>query len=171
MEADRDKLKQVILNVVANAIKFTDCGSITLELNLERRSQQPQRLILSVTDTGIGIDPGQQRQLFQPFARAGAAKNQYEGSGLGLAISRTLMERMGGEIHLISHGIGQGTTVKITLAPAAQPVDGAIAPAAGDHVPQPGAPPGPQRRQAPAGGGLAPVPTTATPAPGDSRNH
>lgn len=122
VQADRNKLKQVILNVISNAIKFTDQGSIGISLQplseLESPDLSPPEptIVLSITDTGIGIDPRQRPKLFRPFARANQSGRQpYEGTGLGLAISRTLMERMGGEIRLYSPGLGQGTTVELHL--------------------------------------------------------
>ncbi len=128
VQADRDKLKQVLLNVINNALKFTDQGSIHVslqplcELESSDTSSAPT-VVLSVTDTGIGIDQRQRQQLFRPFARAKPqGRAPYEGSGLGLAISRTLMERMGGEIRLYSPGLGEGTTVELHLPLQAHPV-------------------------------------------------
>ncbi len=142
VQADRDKLKQVILNIISNAIKFTDNGSINIALQtlnaLEGIVAHPSEptVVLSITDTGIGIDQHQRQRLFRPFARASqASRPPYEGSGLGLAISRTLMERMGGSIRLYSPGLGQGTTVEIhlplhpsPLSPKAMPIKPAVHP-------------------------------------------
>ena len=130
VQADRDKLKQVLLNVLGNAIKFTDKGSINVQLqplceleSLPSSAEEPT-IVLSITDTGIGIDQRQRQKLFRPFARASQLGRQpYEGSGLGLAISRTLMERMGGEIRLYSPGLGQGTTVELHLPLYPSPSD------------------------------------------------
>lgn len=116
---DRNKLRQVLLNVVQNAIKFTDRGqiSITLKMLPAPASGQPRQLLLSITDSGIGIEPKKQQQLFQPFSRVGdTASRTFEGTGLGLVISRSILERMGGEIRISSQGLGLGTRVEIRLA-------------------------------------------------------
>src|SRR5919199_3117247 len=156
VRADPAKLKQVILNVVGNAVKFTDSGSITINTRIELIAQTPpsllsnngentgepfvskgQRLaltstedgstssppmsesscvVVTVKDTGIGIDPTQQHKLFRPFVMVdGSTTRKCGGTGLGLAISRNLMTLMGGSITLSSDGNEQGTTVEISL--------------------------------------------------------
>ncbi|NEO74249.1 MAG: two-component sensor histidine kinase [Moorea sp. SIO3H5] len=128
--ADPAKLKQVLINVVGNATKFTDNGSITIKTRIEPLplSQNNRtvtnasdltshsQVVIIVKDTGIGIDPSQQQKLFRPFVMLdGSTTRQCGGTGLGLAISRNLMEMMGGSITLFSPGEGKGSTVKITL--------------------------------------------------------
>ncbi|MEH2069846.1 MAG: ATP-binding protein [Nostoc sp.] len=114
IKADAAKLKQVLINIIGNATKFTDAGSITIATEIEYSNGA--KVIVSIKDTGIGIDPAQQHKLFRPFVMVnGATTRQYEGTGLGLAISRNLIELMGGSISLESVGLYQGTTVKITL--------------------------------------------------------
>ncbi|MDF5709147.1 MAG: ATP-binding protein [Nostoc sp. S4] len=114
IKADAAKLKQVLINIIGNATKFTDAGSITVATEIEYSNGA--KVIVSIKDTGIGIDPTQQHKLFRPFVMVnGATTRQYEGTGLGLAISRNLIELMGGSITLESVGLYQGTTVKITL--------------------------------------------------------
>lgn len=131
IRADPAKLKQVLINVIGNATKFTDTGSITVntriepiaDKNQENGSNSPiklesssSRVILTVKDTGIGIEPEQQSKLFRPFVMVdGSTTRKYGGTGLGLAISRNLMEMMGGTINLFSEGNGKGSTVEITL--------------------------------------------------------
>lgn len=113
--ADRAKLKQILINVLGNAIKFTDRGSLTLNAWQQPSEAGPQ-IVLQIVDTGIGIDPSKQAGLFQAFSRAGeAAGRKVEGSGLGLMISRKLMELMDGTIRLYSPGLGQGTQVELVL--------------------------------------------------------
>ncbi|RCJ27333.1 two-component sensor histidine kinase [Nostoc sp. ATCC 43529] len=115
INADAAKLKQVLINIIGNATKFTDAGSITITTELEYSNGKSQAVAI-VKDTGIGIDPAQQHKLFRPFVMVnGTTTRQYEGTGLGLAISRNLIELMGGTITLESVGLHQGTTVKITL--------------------------------------------------------
>ncbi len=111
IKADAAKLKQVLINVIGNATKFTDTGSITITTEI-----QSSNVVVIVKDTGIGIDPTQQHKLFRPFVMVnGTTSRQFEGTGLGLAISRNLIELMGGRITLESTGLHQGTTLKITL--------------------------------------------------------
>jgi len=115
IKADAAKLKQVLINVIGNATKFTDTGSITITTEI-RHSNGKSQVAVIVKDTGIGIDPTQQHKLFRPFVMVnGTTSRQFEGTGLGLAISRNLIELMGGSITLESTGLHQGTTLKITL--------------------------------------------------------
>lgn len=132
VQVDRSKLKQVLLNVIYNAIKFTDQGSITLAVSISDRISlikelQPrdrksisreinQWVVIDVKDTGIGIAPEQQSRLFTPFVMVdGSTTRRHEGTGLGLAISRNLMQLMGGYITLHSDGPGKGTLVRLML--------------------------------------------------------
>ncbi|MHC5670869.1 ATP-binding protein [Nostoc sp.] len=115
IKADAGKLKQVLINVIGNATKFTDIGSITISTELQYSNSKSQ-VVVAVKDTGIGIDPTQQHKLFRPFVMVnGTTTRQFEGTGLGLAISRNLIELMGGSITLESAGLHQGTTLKITI--------------------------------------------------------
>lgn len=108
---DPSRLKQVLLNLLSNSLKFTKEGSVSVQV--ERR---PGHLILSVVDTGIGVSPEAQARLFQKFAQAeGGHAREYGGTGLGLVICKHLMEMMGGTITLHSEGLGHGTTMRITL--------------------------------------------------------
>lgn len=172
VRADPAKFRQVLLNVVGNAVKFTEEGSITISTRIEqaapegksqttptpsRDSPRPEKkvngnrhtvgggigaaggeivtnsvnlptsaapsllsssslIVVSIKDTGIGIDPAQQHQLFRPFVMVdGSTTRKFGGTGLGLAISRNLIELMGGSITLSSDGEGQGTVVEISL--------------------------------------------------------
>ncbi|MEH1872995.1 ATP-binding protein [Nostoc sp.] len=115
IKADAGKLKQVLINVIGNATKFTDAGSITIATEIQHSNAKSQVVVI-VKDTGIGIDPTQQHKLFRPFVMVnGTTTRQFEGTGLGLAISRNLIELMGGSITLESTGLHQGTTLKIIL--------------------------------------------------------
>ena len=108
---DPSRLKQVLLNLLSNALKFTKEGSVSAYV--ERR---PGHLVLSVMDTGIGVSPEAQTRLFQKFAQAeGGHSREYGGTGLGLVICKHLMEMMGGTISLHSEGLGFGTTMRITV--------------------------------------------------------
>jgi len=108
---DPGRLKQVLLNVLSNALKFTKEGSVRTVV--ERGFGQ---LTLQVIDTGIGIRPEDRAQLFQKFVQAeGGHSREYGGTGLGLVICKHLMEMMGGSITLESEGQGKGSTVTLTL--------------------------------------------------------
>ncbi len=109
--ADVRKLKQVLINLVGNAIKFTDKGGIVVSVEITG-----QYLKYKVRDTGIGIPKEKQDKLFQKFIQVdGTATRKYGGSGLGLVISKHLVEMMGGEITMESNGAGLGTTVSFTI--------------------------------------------------------
>ncbi len=109
--ADVRKLKQILINLVGNAIKFTDKGGIVVSVE----AAGPY-LRFSVKDTGIGIPREKQDKLFQKFMQVdGTATRKYGGSGLGLVISKHLVEMMGGEIVMESKGTGLGTTVSFTI--------------------------------------------------------
>jgi signal transduction histidine kinase len=121
--ADRARVKQVLINLMSNAVKFTDKGWITL-----RGRSSPERgfVELELQDTGIGIPPGKQRHLFEKFRQVDSSfTRQQGGSGLGLAICRSLVEMMGGRIKLWSAGVGCGTTVGFSL-PAWREADDAV---------------------------------------------
>ncbi len=114
VNADTAKLKQVLINVIGNATKFTETGSITITTEIQH--SDGIWVTVAVRDTGIGIDTEQQQKLFRPFMMVdGDSARKYNGTGLGLAISRNLIELMGGTITLESPGIDRGTTVKISL--------------------------------------------------------
>ena len=105
IQADEQRLRQVLLNLLANAVKFTDCGQVTLRV----RFLPPSRLRFDVQDTGIGISQAQLEAIFQPFEQAGDMLHREGGTGLGLAISRQYVRLMGSEISVESQP-GQGST-------------------------------------------------------------
>ena len=120
------RLRQVLLNLLGNALKFTDRGRVELRITRIARRADSAVLLFSVKDSGIGISPALQTQLFKPFVQAeeGAAR---KGSGLGLAISQKLVQAMGGEITVDSvHG--QGSTFSFDLELAFAPKEEAAAP-------------------------------------------
>lgn len=111
---DPVRLRQVLTNLLGNALKFTHLGVVELQVSRSGRdSVHGVGLRLCVRDTGIGISAQQQSELFQPFAQAGAGA-EYGGSGLGLSICRQLLELMGGSIALRSV-LGKGTEVSVEL--------------------------------------------------------
>jgi CheY-like chemotaxis protein len=112
--ADPVRLRQILLNLVTNAIKFTKEGAIGVSVVLEGRFGNEAILRFLVTDTGIGLTPEQQRVIFEPFRQAdGSTTRLYGGIGLGLSISRRLVKLMGGEIGVMSDA-GQGSTFWFT---------------------------------------------------------
>ncbi len=112
--ADLVKLRQVLTNLIANAFKFTAQGEVRVSVVAEATS--PNLVKIVIADTGIGIEPGHQALLFEPFVQGdGSIKRRYGGTGLGLTVCKRLVELMGGEIWLESGGKDLGTTVTFTL--------------------------------------------------------
>ncbi|TDX01203.1 ATP-binding protein [Dinghuibacter silviterrae] len=112
---DPTRLCQVINNLVHNAIKFTNQGSVWLRLKAEGREAGSLRVLFSVEDTGIGISPDKQRQVFDEFAQADSSTSRsYGGTGLGLTISQKLLRLRGSELHLRS-AVGKGSTFYFSL--------------------------------------------------------
>ena len=108
---DPSRLKQVLLNLLSNALKFTKTGSVTVQVE-----RHPGVIALMVVDTGIGVSAEGQARLFQKFAQAeGGHSREFGGTGLGLVICKHLMEMMGGTIGLTSEGMGHGSTLTITM--------------------------------------------------------
>jgi len=105
---DSARLRQVLINILGNAVKFTDIGQVVLDVEVKERIPSGTRLRFSVTDTGIGIEEGKQEAIFESFRQAdGSMARRYGGTGLGLSISKRLVEIMGGHIGVESKlGLG-----------------------------------------------------------------
>jgi CheY-like chemotaxis protein/signal transduction histidine kinase/CHASE3 domain sensor protein len=117
IETDLQRLEQVLKNLLSNAFKFTETGTVGLSI---RRAADGQ-IALAVSDTGIGIHDEQQRSIFEAFHQAdGTISRKYGGTGLGLSISRELVRLLGGAIHLHSRQ-GQGSTFTITIPQSYNP--------------------------------------------------
>lgn len=113
VRADEARLRQVLLNLIGNAIKFTHKGGVVM-----RALPRPAKgyVAIEVRDTGIGVAPERQAKLFIPFVQAdGSATRKFNGTGLGLAVSRKLVELMGGTLRLFSEGDAKGATLTLTV--------------------------------------------------------
>ncbi|MBI2733630.1 MAG: response regulator [Aquabacterium sp.] len=135
---DPTRLRQILVNLGSNAIKFTDKGSVTIGLEVQHRNGQEIVLHGWVRDTGMGMSPEQQAQLFQPFNQLDASTTRrFGGTGLGLSISRQLTERMGGRLWVDST-LHQGSTfhftLRMSLPAGAMPMALASADWRGKHV-------------------------------------
>ena len=112
---DPIRIRQIITNLVHNAIKFTPAGRVVIRVMLEDESENDAVLRISVADTGIGLSPADQEKLFKPFGQADSSiTRRFGGAGLGLIISRKLVEQMGGNMGVDSEP-GQGATFWFTL--------------------------------------------------------
>jgi signal transduction histidine kinase len=115
-KTDPTRLRQIVMNVLGNAIKFTQKGRVTVVLSSERTSLQTSKIFIRVRDTGVGITEKQQVKLFQPFSQADSSTTrQFGGTGLGLVLSRQLARVLGGDLVLISSVPGVGSTFEISI--------------------------------------------------------
>jgi signal transduction histidine kinase len=113
VRGDAQRLRQVLLNLLANAVKFTDCGQVTLHVSYTA----PSRLRFAVQDSGVGIAAEQLDTIFEPFEQTGDIRRRAGGNGLGLAISRKLVRLMGGDIAVESQpGIGSTFSFDVEMA-------------------------------------------------------
>ncbi len=115
IKSDSGKLRQVLINLLGNAIKFTHYGEITLHAHTQPfTSVDTVTLVIEVIDSGIGIPTNKQNALFKPFVQLVQENSEVKGTGLGLSISKSLIELMGGKIS-VSSVLGEGSTFKIEL--------------------------------------------------------
>ena len=115
LRGDPSRLRQVLLNLTANAVKFTDAGEVVLSVQLAGASDDAVDLTFEVSDTGIGISPAHRQHIFQPFSQVDASTTRrFGGTGLGLAISRQLVETMGGALTVDSR-LGAGSVFGFTV--------------------------------------------------------
>ena len=125
IQTDPTRLRQILVNLVGNAIKFTEVGEVQMVVRLATASAGGAKLSFDVIDTGIGMSEEQVRMLFRPFSQVdGSATRRFGGTGLGLAVSKRLAEMLGGDIRvhsspgqgsIFSLSIGTGNTVGLTM--------------------------------------------------------
>jgi signal transduction histidine kinase/CheY-like chemotaxis protein len=114
MTGDRSRLRQIILNLAGNAIKFTSAGEISLVAEIEQRHDRGSMLRFTISDTGIGIPASQLAHIFEPFTQADSSTTRkYGGTGLGLTISARLAQAMGGTTSVVSE-VGRGSRFSFT---------------------------------------------------------
>ncbi len=106
--ADEKRLRQVLINLLGNAVKYTDVGDVTFEVAVIEHLEQKVKLRFKIQDTGVGMSQEQLERIFEPFEQVGKASTMAEGTGLGLAISQKIVRLMGGEIQVQSQ-LNQGS--------------------------------------------------------------
>ena len=127
LEGDPHRLRQVIINLVGNAVRFTDKGEVVVEVSTETKGESHVRLYFGVRDTGPGIPPDKRRLIFEAFSQADASfTRRYGGTGLGLTIASHLVELMGGRLELESE-VGKGSEFHFSL-PFALAEEGVLRP-------------------------------------------
>jgi CheY-like chemotaxis protein len=115
-------LKQILVNLVGNAIKFTEVGGVRLVLRLLQREAQPSQMQFDVVDSGIGMTSQQTARIFRPFTQADSSTSRkFGGTGLGLTISKRLAQMLGGDI-VVRTALGEGSTFSLTVETG--PLDG-----------------------------------------------
>jgi len=113
---DSGRLRQLLINLLGNSIKFTDKGYVNLTVEVLESTNEHQRLKFSVIDSGIGMSQDFMKRLFDKFSQEdGESNRRYEGTGLGMSISHELVQLMGGEIHVVSQK-GEGTQISFELS-------------------------------------------------------
>lgn len=126
VRTDPVRLRQILTNLVANAVKFTDAGAVRVETEAERLEDGAWRLTFAVIDSGCGVSPAQQARLFERFSQAdNSLSREHGGAGLGLVIARELARAMGGDITLASWP-GEGSTFTVSIRAEADDADAAV---------------------------------------------
>jgi PAS domain S-box-containing protein len=124
---DAQKIRQILWNLLANAIKFTDAGEIGVSVKVEGSDEAAQTLLIDVRDTGVGLSPDMQHMLFEPFIQGDASvTRRFGGTGLGLTICRALARIMGGDIEAVAGG-ERGSVFRVRLPVATAEPEAAVA--------------------------------------------
>ncbi len=114
--SDEKRFRQIMTNIIGNAIKFTEKGTVDVTLIGERLTAEKTRLILNIKDTGIGIESDKVDKLFKPFVQAdNSVTRKFGGTGLGLALSKSLAQLLGGDLTLASSSPSVGSTFKVAI--------------------------------------------------------
>ncbi len=115
IHTDPLRLRQVLTNLIGNAVKFTEHGTVCLAVRCTREADHSERMEFAVSDTGIGIPADEVDELFEPFTQVdGSSTRSYGGTGLGLAISKRLAKALGGDVQVVSQ-LGKGSTFTLTM--------------------------------------------------------
>jgi signal transduction histidine kinase len=115
LHTDPRKLRQILINLLANAVKFTEAGEIVLVLRVEGRDAEV-RVIIELTDSGRGMTPDEQSHAFEPFWQSEASSTDgSRGSGLGLSVARQLARLLGGDVNVTRSAPGDGSTFVVSL--------------------------------------------------------
>lgn len=113
---DSTRLRQILLNIVGNALKFTNDGSVTVSSKFSSGLNGRSQMYFTVTDTGVGIDPQNVLKIFQPFSQADTSTTRlFGGTGLGLALARRLARALGGDVELLGSEPNKGSTFLISI--------------------------------------------------------
>jgi PAS domain S-box-containing protein len=125
IHTDPFRLRQILLNIAGNAIKFTEEGSVSIDVSyFPRSASTPEQLRFRIEDTGIGMGKEALERLFRPFSQGhGALAHKYGGTGLGLVISRNLARKLGGEVDLVKSTSGKGSIFEIMVPVAMESTD------------------------------------------------
>lgn len=137
IETDEVRLKQILINLVGNAIKFTPSGHVRVAIRYQQDGQGRNLLVFSVQDTGVGISPAARAHLFSPFSQADTSNSRkFGGTGLGLALSRRLARALGGDAYLVESQEGLGSTFEFFIGVGDLAETGWLS-AIGETVPEP----------------------------------
>lgn len=118
LHTDAHRLRQILVNILGNAVKFTERGGVQLGISWRRTSGVAGQLVFTIDDSGIGISAAQRERLFKPFVQADSrVTRRYGGTGLGLALSKRLSVLLGGDVVLLESRPGDGATFEITIDP------------------------------------------------------
>jgi PAS domain S-box-containing protein len=116
IHSDPTRLRQILINLLGNAIKFTDRGRVEIRMSCERSAEGAAQLRFTIVDTGMGIPATQHSRIFEPFLQADSSTTRkFGGTGLGLAVSRGLAQALGGDLKLLKSTVGEGSSFTFTI--------------------------------------------------------